>query len=222
MPESPKDIDLSQGSLPNNVNTNISAPSDSLALTERKTEFKTNQWFKIIVFAIAMIMAISFLISGLIQAYKTTNHLISIQNETVRLVGGELKKEVCEEENKKVCEYKLVQVDDDSDQQEQNEIKPESQEKRDGKLDAPDKSKDESQSIVSQVVEQVWVLTGSIITLVIVVLTVGLTLLLTITKHAFTTSQKQETDSGTFDSLTTPIGSIIEGILEAIKKKFSK
>ncbi|HHX8275518.1 TPA: hypothetical protein ACVOYM_003895 [Vibrio diabolicus] len=170
---------------------------------------------------------------GLFQATTAVSHLISTQKSTIALINGELKREECEKNNGTACEYTLVAKP----APETSAAKPNSSKNDTTKVQTEisgqktvvttinsqkttKDSKKKETSIVSQVVEQVWVLTGSVITLIVLILAVGLTLLLTITKHVFSPrEQKNEGPQGTFDSLTTPIGSVIEGIFEAIKKK---
>ena len=215
------------------------APSNDVDLLQYyRDENKTYLFFKKCIFGIILFCAISFLAIGLSQAFTAVTHLITTQKNTIALISGELKKEECEKTPGVTCEYELIIKKDlpisaaESSKNKKNEpnntkveTKVSNNEtvittiKSDSK---PDKPKKKDSNIVSQIVEQVWVLTGSIITLIVVVLAVGLTLLLTITKHVFSPRRDKYDDNtqGTFVCLTTPIGSVIESILEAIKKKF--
>ncbi|HGH6031775.1 hypothetical protein [Vibrio cholerae] len=225
IPEPPSDADLSDGQAPTN---------DVDLLQHYREENKTYLTFKRWIFGIILACAIIFLVVGLIQAAYAVNHLIDTQKSTIALINGEIKREECEKNNSTTCEYTLGPKST----LETNTTKPKSSKDditqvkteisgqktvvvtTSNQKTAEDSKKKET-SIVNQIVEQVWVLTGSVITLIVLILAVGLTLLLTITKHVFSPRErKNENHQGTFDSLTTPIGSIIEGIMETIKKKF--
>ncbi len=225
IPEPPSSEDLSDGQAPTN---------DVDLLQHYRDENKTYLKFKKLVFGIILTCAITFLVTGLIQASIAVNHLIDTQKSTISLINGELKKEECEKNTGVTCEYELVSkpllktsaAKTKPTPKETTRVQTEISEQKTvvtatSNQTAKKDSKKKETSIVSQIVEQVWVLTGSVITLIVLILAVGLTLLLTITKHVFSPREPQsETSQGTFDSLTTPIGSVIEGILNAIKKKF--
>ncbi|KGR32565.1 hypothetical protein OA39_05093 [Vibrio campbellii] len=225
IPEPSLGEDLSDGQAPTN---------DVDLLQHYRDENKTYLTFKKWVFGIILVCAITFLVVGLYQAATAVSHLISTQKSTIALINGELKKEECEKNSGTACEYTLVAkpapklsaAKPNSDKKDTTQVQTEISGKKtvvtttSSQTVAKDSKKKES-SIVSQIVEQVWVLTGSVITLIVLILAVGLTLLLTITKHVFSPREPRSEDSqGTFDSLTTPIGSVIEGILEALKKRF--